>query len=122
MSGGERSFEQQGSAAPIFAALGDPVRLLIVRRLCADGPLPTVQLKEGAGGVTRQGLTKHLRVLEEAGLVESRRLGRDRQWRLHAEQIAALRDCLDQISAQWDARLDRLKALLDENCASDPMG
>lgn len=115
MLGGDPEFEYLASAAPIFAALGDPVRLSIVRRLCECGPLPTVRLKEGAGGVSRQGITKHLRVLEDAGLVESSRLGRDRQWRLQDQQIAVLRQYLDQISAQWDARLGRLKALIEDN-------
>ena len=47
-------------AVPIFAALGDPVRLAIVARLCGDGPLPTITLKEQTG-VSRQGVSKHLR-------------------------------------------------------------
>ena len=112
---GEHHFEHPGSAAPIFAALGDPVRLSIVRRLCEGGPLPTVQLKEVAGGVSRQGITKHLRLLEDAGLVRSSRLGRDRQWQLQAQQITALREYLDQISAQWGTRLERLRALIEES-------
>jgi DNA-binding transcriptional ArsR family regulator len=115
MLGGDPEFEYLVSAATIFAALGDPVRLSIVRQLCEGGPLPTVQLKKGAGGVSRQGITKHLHVLEDAGLVESSRLGRDRQWKLQDQQIAALRQYLDQISAQWDARLERLRVLVEDN-------
>ena len=64
-------------AVPIFAALGDPVRLAIVARLCGDGPLPTITLKEQTG-VSRQGVSKHLRLLEQSGLVRSARKGRDR--------------------------------------------
>lgn len=115
MLGGEHDLERVRSAAPIFAALGDPVRLSIVKRLCEGGPLPTIQLKEAAGGVSRQGISKHLRLLEDAGLVKSSRLGRDRQWQLQAQQITALREYLDQIGAQWDARLGRLRALLEES-------
>ena len=59
-------------AAPIFSALGDPVRLAIVARLSKDGPLPTIELKQCAGGVSRQGVTKHLQVLEDVGLVAKR--------------------------------------------------
>jgi len=105
---------EPSKAAPIFAALGDPVRLAMVARLCKDGPLPTIELTRGAG-VTRQGLTKHLHVLEEAGLVSSDRLGRDRQWRMQARQLATLRDYLDQISAQWDLRLERLRAFVEDS-------
>jgi DNA-binding transcriptional ArsR family regulator len=101
------------TAAPTFAALGDPVRLAIVARLCKDGPLLTVELKQGAG-VSRQGVTKHLNVLEAAGLVSSDRVGRDRQWRLQAEQFALARQYLDHVSAQWDLRLERLKAFVEE--------
>jgi DNA-binding transcriptional ArsR family regulator len=99
--------------APIFAALGDPSRLSIVRRLGEDGPLPTIGLNRPGNGVTRQGITKHLRVLEHAGLVESFRLGRDRFWRLRAQQLLTARTYLDQVSAQWDGRLTKLKSLVE---------
>ena len=102
-------------AAPIFSALGDRVRLAMVARLCRDGPLPTVELKQCAGGVSRQGVTKHLQVLRDAGLVESDRVGRDRQWRLQAQQFATIRDTLDWISAQWDERLERLRAFVEDD-------
>jgi DNA-binding transcriptional ArsR family regulator len=113
MVSGSSDLSLPASMAPVFAALGDPVRLAVVRRLGQGGPLPTSELKAQAGGVTRQGLTKHLRVLEEAGLVESARQGRDRQWRLQPGQVEALRQYLDLISAQWDARLARLRALTE---------
>ena len=102
------------NAAPIFSALGDPVRLAIVARLSKDGPLPTIELKQCAAGVSRQGVTKHLQVLEDVGLVESDRVGRDRQWRLQPEKFAAMRDTLDRLSAQWDERLERLKAFVED--------
>jgi len=99
--------------APLFAALGDSVRLAVVARLCKEGPLPTVALTQGAG-VTRQGLTKHLNVLEQAGLVTSERLGRDRRWRMQAQRLTAAREYLDRISAEWDLRLERLRAFVEE--------
>ena len=108
--------EKLSGAAPIFAALGDPVRLAVLARLCADGPLPTVSLKQGAA-ITRQGITKHLHVLEEAGLVSSDRVGRDRQWRIRAHQLAEARDYLDQVAAQWDLRLERLRAFVEDSDA-----
>jgi DNA-binding transcriptional ArsR family regulator len=99
-------------AGSLFAALGDPVRLAMIARLCDDGPLATIELKRDMA-VSRQAVTKHLHVLENAGLVCSDRVGRDRQWRMQADQLAATRGYLDQISKQWDIRLERLKAFVE---------
>ena len=100
--------------ATVFAALGDPVRLAIVTRLCDHGPLPTIQLKWGTS-LSRQAVTKHLRILEDVGLVRSRRVGRDRSWRIEARQLAKARTYLDRISAQWDARLERQRAFVEDD-------
>jgi len=99
-------------AAPVFAALGDPARLRIVARLCGNGPLSTVQLREGAG-ISRQGITKHLHALERAGLVRSGRSGRERVWELEAKRFTEIRLHLDQISLQWDEALARLRVLVE---------
>jgi DNA-binding transcriptional ArsR family regulator len=115
MLGHGDSANELSKAAPILSALGDPIRLAIVARLCKDGPLPTIELKQCAAGVSRQGVTKHLQVLEDVGLVESDRIGRDRQWRLQAQQFAALRAYLDWISTQWDERLERLRAFVEDD-------
>jgi DNA-binding transcriptional ArsR family regulator len=100
-------------AAPLFAALGDPTRLRVVARLCAEGPLSIAHLSQGSR-VTRQAITKHLHVLSGAGLVRGRRLGRERIWELEPERLEAAQNYLDQISAQWEAALGRLKALVEE--------
>jgi len=105
---------QLTQTAPVFAALGDPVRLAIVSRLCADGPLPTIRLKQGTR-VTRQAVTKHLRVLEDVGLVHSDRVGRDRLWQIEAQQLAELRNYLEQISARWDVTLERLRSYVEDD-------
>lgn len=107
---------QLSTAAPVFAALGDPVRLAMVSRLCAEGPLPTVQLQQEAK-VSRQAVTKHLRLLEQTGVVTSERVGRDRLWQIQARQLRKVRAYLDRISAQWDTALERLRRLV-ENDAS----
>lgn len=99
--------------APVFAALGDETRLRIVTRLCAGGPASITQLTEGAG-VTRQAVTKHLRVLTEAGLVRGLREGRESSWELRPEKLAAARRSLELISKQWDDTLDRLRAFVEE--------
>jgi DNA-binding transcriptional ArsR family regulator len=112
MAKDQPSVEDLSAAAPLFAALGDPVRLAMLARLCKDGPLPTISLKRGAAA-TRQGITKHLHVLEGAGLISSDRVGRDRQWQIRAQQLATARDYLDQISTQWDLRLERLRVFVE---------
>lgn len=103
-----------GRTAPLFAALGDPVRLGMVSRLCSEGPLPTVKLQQNTK-VSRQAVTKHLRVLEKTGLIKSERVGRDRHWRIEARQLKNVRVYLDQISAQWDTALQRLRAFVEED-------
>ena len=99
--------------APIFAALGDPVRLAMVARLCRDGPLPTIRLQQGTP-VSRQAVTKHLRMLEDAGLVQSQRVGRDRLWQIETKKLIEVRSHLDQISAQWDATVERLRRFVED--------
>ena len=100
-------------AAPIFAALGDPTRIHMVARLCADGPLSSAQLGEGIG-VTRQAIAKHLQVLADAGLVEASRRGRDQIWELRRQHLDEARRCLEHISSQWDAAIGRLRALVED--------
>jgi DNA-binding transcriptional ArsR family regulator len=113
-----RARQLPSSTAPLFAALGDPCRLSIIDRLCEAGPLPTIKLNDSGMGVSRQGLTKHLRVLEDAGLVDSFRAGRDRHWQVRTEQFATLRAYLDQVSIEWETRLERLKCLVEEEAGS----
>jgi DNA-binding transcriptional ArsR family regulator len=96
----------------IFAALGDQTRLLLVARLSAEGPLSIARLTQG-GSVTRQAVTKHLKVLANVGLAGSSRLGRESVWELDPEPLEAARRCLEAISAQWDAALDRLKRFVE---------
>jgi DNA-binding transcriptional ArsR family regulator len=101
------------AVAPVFAALGDDTRLEIVARLCKKGPLSIVRLSDGAD-VTRQAITKHLHALEEAGLVTSRRDGRERVWELETRRLTIAKKYLDQVSRQWDERIDRLRALVED--------
>jgi len=99
-------------AAPVFAALGDETRLRIVARLCSDGPQSIVRLTDGAT-VSRQAVTKHLHALADAGLVRSRREGRERVWELRAQRLADARRWLDDIATQWDDALERLRAFVE---------
>jgi DNA-binding transcriptional ArsR family regulator len=101
------------NTAPLFAALGDQNRLRLVRRLCDSGPMSIARLTAGSK-VTRQAIAKHLRVMEEAGLVCSTRHGRESLWRLDARRLDDARIYLEQISRQWDAALTRLQKFVEE--------
>jgi len=100
-------------SAPLFAALGDETRLQLVSRLCGGGPMSITRLTAGSN-VTRQAITKHLRVLERAGLVRSRRSGRESIWQLEQRRLKEARHHLEQISEQWDEVLGRLRALVEQ--------
>jgi DNA-binding transcriptional ArsR family regulator len=100
--------------APVFAALGDETRLRLVSRLSAGGPASIAKLTTGFP-ITRQAVTKHLRVMEAAGLVRSAARGRELLWALQQERLATARKYLETISAQWDETLDRLKAFVERD-------
>lgn len=113
MSGRARSATRVSvQAAPIFAALGDETRLLLVARLSSSGPLSIVQLTADSG-VTRQAVTKHLLVLAAAGLVRDHWAGRERVWELQTEPLREARRSLERLSAQWDVALGRLRAFVE---------
>lgn len=99
-------------SASLFAALGDENRLRLVARLCADGPQSITRLATGSK-VTRQAITKHLRVMEKAGLVRCTRQGRESLWQMEQQRLEEAQHYLEQISAQWDAALLRLKAFVE---------
>ena len=99
-------------SAPLFAALGNETRLRLVSRLCGGGPMSITRLTAGSK-VTRQAITKHLRVMEKAGLVRSTRRGRECVWQLDQRHLAEARRHLERISEQWDEALGRLRALLE---------
>jgi DNA-binding transcriptional ArsR family regulator len=96
------------SAAPVFAALGDTTRLGIVARLSRFGPASIADLTADSG-VTRQAVAKHLRILEDAGLVRAKRAGRETSWQLLPGGLSEARTNLDQIAHQWEDALGRLK-------------
>lgn len=100
-------------AAPIFAALGDETRLALVTRLGSEGPQSITRLTDGSQ-VSRQAVTKHLKVLAGAGLVRDVRRGRERIWVVDSAPLDDARRYLEQVSSQWDAALSRLKAFVEE--------
>jgi DNA-binding transcriptional ArsR family regulator len=98
--------------ASVFAALGDPTRLKLVAVLCAGGALSIAQLTAGTE-ISRQGVTKHLQVLADAGVVRDVRQGRERLWQLEPGQIEEAKRTLEVIGKQWEDALGRLKAFVE---------
>jgi DNA-binding transcriptional ArsR family regulator len=110
----DRSHHQDRArtAAPLFAALGDETRLLIVARLSTGEPRSISQLTQGFR-LTRQAVTKHLRVLERAGVVRHERRGRESRFRFNPQPLAQSQKFLAAISRQWDDALSRLKSFVE---------
>lgn len=92
----------------VFSALGDTTRLHLVHRLVERSPLSVSELGEGLA-VTRQGVTKHLQVLEEAGVISAQKQGRERLYSLEERSLRQAREFLTGISAGWDRALGRLR-------------
>ncbi len=105
--------ERAAVVAAVFAALGDETRLSLVGRLASGPPQSIARLAEGST-LTRQAITKHLRVLEAAGVVQSVRAGRENLFSFLPEPLRDVRSYLDQVSAQWDDALGRLKTFVEK--------
>jgi DNA-binding transcriptional ArsR family regulator len=99
--------------APVFAALGDETRLLLVARLCGGQPYSISQLTRGTG-LTRQAITKHLRVLEGVGIVHSARTGRESRFQFDPQPVHGMKEYLDFVSKEWDQALSRLKSFVED--------
>ncbi|MGH9142799.1 MAG: ArsR/SmtB family transcription factor [Vicinamibacterales bacterium] len=101
------------AAALLFAALGDPTRLTLLRQLSEGGPA-SISLLAEEFSMTRQGVTKHLQVLASAGVIDGSRQGREQVWTLNPKRLAEGRRHLDLIAAGWDEALARFKMLAEE--------
>jgi len=101
---------------PIFAALGDRTRLSLLTKL-SDGDARSIAKLSADTRLTRQAITKHLRVLESAGLVASLRVGRESRFAARRETIDAARAYLDHVSGQWDDALARLRTFVEDEPA-----
>lgn len=103
---------QARAQALIFAALGDATRLALVAKLCRGQPYSISRLTRGSR-LTRQAITKHLRVLQDAGIVHSVRAGRENLFEFDPKPIEGLKEYLELVSQQWDEALSRLKAFVE---------
>jgi DNA-binding transcriptional ArsR family regulator len=99
--------------ASVFAALGDETRLSVLTRL-ANGRAQSISRLTADTNLTRQAVTKHLRVLAGAGVVRCVRVGRESQFALEPKPINDVRGYLERVSKQWDDALARLKSLVED--------
>src|SRR6476661_7739985 len=95
--------------ATVFAALGDETRLLLLARLC-DGRRASIAQLTAGSRLTRQAISKHLRVLENVGIVHGIRRGRESLFEFSPQPIQEIREYLDLVSREWDQALSRLKS------------
>jgi DNA-binding transcriptional ArsR family regulator len=99
--------------APVFAALGDETRLFLIAKLASGRPYSISQLTAGTK-LTRQAITKHLRVLERVGIVRGARSGRESRFEFNPAPVAEIRKYLELVSEQWDQALARLKSFVED--------
>jgi DNA-binding transcriptional ArsR family regulator len=109
----KRILAKPKARARVFAALGDKTRLALVAKLCTGEPCSITQLSEQSK-LTRQAITKHLGVLERAGIVRSSHSGRERLFEFDPEPLEELKEYLNSVSKQWDQTLSRLKSFVEK--------
>jgi DNA-binding transcriptional ArsR family regulator len=98
--------------APLFSALGDRTRLQLIGHLSLGQARSISELAAGSD-LTRQAITKHLRILEEVGLVQAERRGREIRFTFLPQPMDEARRYLELVSRRWDQALARLKALVE---------
>ena len=99
---------------PIFAALADPMRRKLLVNLAENSPKTATQLAQEYP-ITRQGILKHLDILEDAGLVAVYQKGREKRYTLTPEPLTELDMWIKTLNDKWDARLHRLKAFIEND-------
>lgn len=97
----------------VFQAIADPTRRSLLR-LLDEGEMPVTALS-GHFAMSRTAVSKHLRVLQGAGLVHERKVGRETRYRLDPEPLLELKRWLAYYERYWDNRLNALKRYVEED-------
>jgi DNA-binding transcriptional ArsR family regulator len=100
--------------AAVFAALGDETRLSLLAKLCNGQRYSIAELTEGTR-LSRQAVTKHLRVLERVRIVHGTRAGRESLFAFDPRPVIEMKEYLELVSKQWDGALERLKKLVESD-------
>ena len=98
----------------LWAAVADPTRRRLLDALLAHGEATATMLADELP-VTRQAVAKQLAVLERAGLVDSRRLGREVRYTVRPERLDAASESFARVAAEWDDRLGAIKRLAESS-------
>lgn len=96
----------------LWAALGDPTRLRLLDLLLQRGEA-TASALAAELPMTRQGIAKHLLVLQRADLVHAQRTGRETRFALREERLAQAQQQMAQVASRWDERLARIKRIAE---------
>ncbi|MBB5055638.1 DNA-binding transcriptional ArsR family regulator [Granulicella aggregans] len=107
-----KRYRSERERAAVFAALGDETRLALLTKLASGRRYSIAELTEGTK-LTRQAVTKHLRVLENVRVVHGRKEGRESLFEFDSRPVMEMREYLDKVSQQWDGALVRLKAFVE---------
>jgi DNA-binding transcriptional ArsR family regulator len=102
---------ESGSLVPVFAAIGDETRWSILAAL-GEGDASASALA-GRLPVSRQAIAKHLAVLQDVGLVEPVRVGREVRFRSIGARLSEIGRRLDALGAEWETRLNAIKTIAD---------
>jgi DNA-binding transcriptional ArsR family regulator len=95
----------------LFRTLDDPIRRAIFERLCREGEV-TVGALTDRSGISQPAVSKHLKVLEQAGLVRGRQAGRQTHYSAQRAALAPLVDWTSHMVGFWEDRIDHLEDLL----------
>src|ERR1700729_1446187 len=109
----KRPYSARAKAA-VFAALGDETRLSLLTKLCSGQRYSIAELTEGTK-LTRQAVTKHLRVLERVRIVHGTRAGRESLFAFDPRPVIEMKEYLELVSKQWDGALARLKKFVESD-------
>ena len=104
--------ERQDQLVDVFTAIADPTRRAMLLRLAREGERNVTQLMEPFA-ISQPAVSKHLRILRDAGLVRRRKVGRENRYDLEASRLHDVRDWIAQVEEYWDERLDALGKYLD---------
>ena len=96
----------------LWAALGDPMRLRLLDLLLERGET-TASTLAGELPITRQGIAKHLVVLDRAGLVQARRVGRETRFTVRDDRLGEAQKQMARVASRWDERLATIKRIAE---------